>query len=165
MDTISHTTTALPALADRAQRYDGWTPDRQRAFLEAIAEGHTVGSACALVGMAPSSAYALRRRAAGAAFALGWRAATLLAREKVADTLLARAIDGQVETITRPDGETITRHRVACPERLPWQAAEGTTASPRRCSPASIASPIGTPARRRIRPRGWSPPSSTASSI
>jgi hypothetical protein len=111
MDTISHTTTALPALADRAQRYDGWTPDRQRAFLEAIAEGHTVGSACALVGMAPSSAYALRRRAAGAAFALGWRAANLLAREKVADTLLARAIDGQVETVTRADGETITRHR------------------------------------------------------
>ena len=58
MDTISHTTTALPALADRAQRYDGWTPDRQRTFLEAIAEGHTVGSACALVGMAPSSATA-----------------------------------------------------------------------------------------------------------
>lgn len=111
MDTISHTTTALPALADRAQRYDGWTPDRQRAFLEAIAEGHTVGSACALVGMAPSSAYALRRRAAGAGFALGWRAANLIAREKVADTLLARAIDGQVETVTRADGETITRHR------------------------------------------------------
>ncbi|TPG43557.1 hypothetical protein EAH79_07365 [Sphingomonas koreensis] len=111
MDTISHTTTALPALADRNHRCDGWTPDRQRAFLEAIAEGHTVGSACALVGMAPSSAYALRRRAAGAGFALGWRAANLLAREKVADTLLARAIDGQVETLTRPDGETITRHR------------------------------------------------------
>jgi hypothetical protein len=32
-DTIAHTTTTLPALADRAQRYDGWTPDRQRAFL------------------------------------------------------------------------------------------------------------------------------------
>ena len=101
----------LPAPADRAPRHDGWTPDRQRAFLEAIAEGHTVGSACRIVGMAPSSAYALRRRAAGAAFALGWRAANLLAREKVADTLLARAIDGQVETVTRPDGETVTRHR------------------------------------------------------
>ncbi|HVI99422.1 MAG TPA: hypothetical protein VM657_10185 [Sphingomonas sp.] len=103
--------TTLPTLADRAQRYDGWTPDRQRAFLEAIAEGHTVGSACAQVGMAPSSAYALRRRAAGAGFALGWRAANLLAREKVADTLLARAIDGQVETVTRPDGSTYSRHR------------------------------------------------------
>lgn len=114
MDTIAHTTTALPALADRNQRYDGWTPDRQRTFLEAIAEGHTVGSACALVGMAQSSAYALRRRAAGAGFALGWRAANPLAREKVADTLLARAIDGQVETITRADDATFSRHHVRC---------------------------------------------------
>ncbi|GAA0727730.1 hypothetical protein [Sphingomonas japonica] len=102
---------SLPALADRAQRHDGWTPARQRLFLEAIAEGHSVTSACALVGMAPSSAYALRRRAAGAGFALGWRAANLIARDKVADTLLARAIEGQVETLTRPDGESYTRHR------------------------------------------------------
>ncbi|TPG13069.1 hypothetical protein [Sphingomonas oligophenolica] len=110
MDTVSSTTT-LPALADRAQRYDGWTPDRQRTFLEAIAEGHTVVTACIKVGMASSSAYALRRRAAGVGFALGWRAANLLARDKVADTLLARAIDGQVETLTRQNGDTITRHR------------------------------------------------------
>ena len=107
---ISYTTT-LPALADRAQRYDGWTPDRQRTFLEAIAEGHTVFTACVKVGMAVSSAYALRRRAAGAGFALGWRAANLIARDKVADTLLARAIDGQVETLTRQNGDTVTRHR------------------------------------------------------
>jgi len=130
MDTISHTTTALPTLADRAQRYDGeagfkappgearwnagrgWPPDRQRAFLEGVAEGHIVESACRLVGMAPSSAYALRRRAACVGFALGWRAANLLAREKVADTLLAQAIDGQVETLTRADGATFSRHLV-----------------------------------------------------
>ena len=104
-------TTNVPARADRAQRFDGWTPDRQRTFLEAIAEGHTVVTACVKVGMASSSAYALRRRAAGAGFALGWRAANLLARDKVADTLLARAIDGQVETVTRRNGDTITRHR------------------------------------------------------
>lgn len=110
MDTISIAAT-VPARADRAPRSDGWTPDRQRGFLEAIAEGHTVDAACRRVGMAPSSAYALRRRAAGAAFALGWRAANLIARDAVADTLIARAIDGQVETITRPDGTTIARHR------------------------------------------------------
>jgi hypothetical protein len=61
MDTISHATTALRALADRAQRYDGWTPDRQRAFLGGVAEGHTGGSACALVGMAASSPMAADR--------------------------------------------------------------------------------------------------------
>src|SRR3546814_14608718 len=58
-----------------------------------------------------SSAYALRHRAAGAAFAVGWSAATMIAREHVADTLLTRAIDGQVDTYTRADGTEIRRHR------------------------------------------------------
>lgn len=30
----------------RADRADGWTADRQRSFLSAIAEGHTVEAAC-----------------------------------------------------------------------------------------------------------------------
>ena len=93
------------------QRQDGWLPDKQRAFLEGIARGLTVAQACRLVGMSPASAYAFRQRAAGAAFALGWRAANLLARDHVADALLARAIEGQVETLTRVDGSTVSRHR------------------------------------------------------
>lgn len=93
------------------QRHDGWTLDRQRPFLEGIARGLSVEQACRLVGMSPSSAYAFRNRAAGAAFALGWRAANLVAREHIADTLLARAIHGQVETTTKPDGSTVARHR------------------------------------------------------
>ena len=93
------------------QRHDGWLPDKQRAFLEAIARGFTVEQACRFVGMSPASAYAFRNRAAGAAFALGWHAANLRARDHIADALLARAIDGQVETTTRPDGSTYSRHR------------------------------------------------------
>lgn len=104
--------TELTALtADQRCRRDGWTADRQRAFLEAIAEGHTVDAAARLVGMTKQSAYVLRRRAAGSSFALGWAAASLLAREKLADALIARALDGQVETYTRPDGSTFSRHR------------------------------------------------------
>jgi hypothetical protein len=92
-------------------RQDGWTPERQRRFLESIAEGHTVEDACRIVGLSVASAYALRRRASGAGFALGWHGANLLARERIADTLLARAIHGQTETGTRPDGGSWTRHR------------------------------------------------------
>lgn len=92
-------------------RHDGWTDERQRLFLEAIAAGATVEAACTHVGMSASSAYALRRRAAGAAFSLGWSAANLLARDRIADALTTRALDGQVETYTRPDGGTYTRHR------------------------------------------------------
>lgn len=51
--------------------------------------------------MSVSSAYALRRRAAGSSFALGWSAANLLARDRIADALTSRALDGQVETYTR----------------------------------------------------------------
>ena len=66
--------TLLPAATDaagRTLRHDGWTPDRQRIFLSAIAEGDTVERACRLTGLSVSSAYAFRQRAAGAAFALG----------------------------------------------------------------------------------------------
>ena len=99
-----------PALSS-SRRADGWSAANQRAFLEAIAEGHGVDAACGRVGLSVTSAYAFRRTAKGAAFALGWRAATLLARECVAETLLVRALEGQVDTVVRPDGSTYTRHR------------------------------------------------------
>ena len=95
----------------RNLRHDGWTPDRQRAFLEAVAAGETVERACRLVQLSVASAYALKQRASGQSFALGWRAANLIGREAIADRMLTRAIDGQVETVTRPDGSTYSRHR------------------------------------------------------
>jgi hypothetical protein len=102
--------TEPPALVP-SRRQDGWTAAAQRQFLEAIAEGISVECAAARVGLSPSSAYAFRRSARGAAFALGWRAASMIAREFVAATLMSRALDGQAETITRDDGTTVTRHR------------------------------------------------------
>jgi hypothetical protein len=93
------------------QRHDGWSPDRQRGFLAAIADGHTVEAAAHNVGMSATAAYSFRRRAPGAPFALGWSAANLLAREKLVATLWSRVHDGQVDTITRADGTTYTRHR------------------------------------------------------
>lgn len=102
---------AAPTATPRAQRHDGWTPDRQRAFLEAVADGHSVEAAARSVGLSAASAYAFRRRAAGAAFALGWDGARLLARETVVDALTQRVIDGQEERVTRPDGSEIVRFR------------------------------------------------------
>lgn len=92
-------------------RIDGWTPERQRTFLEAIADGHSVESAAQLARMRPSGAYALRRRAQGGAFAIGWAAANLIARDVLADTLMTRAIDGQIETITRANGDVVEKLR------------------------------------------------------
>lgn len=95
----------------RAQRHDGWTPERQVVFFDAVAEGLSTERACQVAGMSPSSAYAFKRRAAGQAFALGWRAAQQLGRDRIADKMMARAIDGYVETVTRPNGDVIERHR------------------------------------------------------
>ncbi len=93
-----------------SRRQDGWSAANQRSFLEALAEGHGVDAAARRVGLSAASAYAFRRTAKGAAFALGWRAAALVARECIAETLLVRALEGTVDTIVR--GETVvTRHR------------------------------------------------------
>jgi hypothetical protein len=94
-----------------SRRQDGWTAARQRDFLCAIAEGATVEKAAAGVGLSWQSAYSLRQRAAGAVFALGWAAALLLQRQKLADELTRRAFDGQTDTLTRADGSEVTRHR------------------------------------------------------
>ncbi|WP_235512736.1 PA2169 family four-helix-bundle protein [Sphingomonas sp. Leaf17] len=109
--TLSQAALVQAGARAHAHRHDGWTPPRQRAFLERIAEGHTADAACRHVGLSVTSLYALRRRASGAAFAIGWDAARLLARDRITDLLTARAIDGQEETITRADGSTVTRHR------------------------------------------------------
>lgn len=50
-------------------RVDGWTPARQRAFIEQLAETLSVEAAAALVGMSAQSARELRRRAGAEGFA------------------------------------------------------------------------------------------------
>lgn len=90
-------------------RSDGWTPERQARFLLTLADSGLVSEACRAVGMSPSSAYAQRRRAEGLAFALGWKAAHLLARDRLEDMLLEAAIAGVETVTTREDG--VTRRR------------------------------------------------------
>lgn len=92
-------------------RYDGWTPDKQAIFLRVVSEGHSITHSCRVVGMTKQSAYALRRSARGAGFALGWQAALILGRERLADEMLDRAMNGVVETVTSPNGDVTERHR------------------------------------------------------
>ncbi len=94
----------------RAVRCGGWSADKQADFLRAMATGGDVMAACKVTGLSVASAYALRTRRQGALFALGWDAAVLVARARLADELLARALNGQTETIVR-DEESVRRHR------------------------------------------------------
>lgn len=128
----------LPAPAD-ATRADGWTPARQRRFLETLAATGVILLACESVRITARSAYNLRIRHDGAAFRLGWDAAILIARDRLATDLLARAITGQEEVIRRdPDNLEIRRHRhdnrlamsmLARLDRMADAPAEGTDAA------------------------------------
>ena len=53
-------------------RRDGWTAERQLAFLGALARTRSVTRAAASVGMSRESAYRLRARQGGALFAAAW---------------------------------------------------------------------------------------------
>jgi hypothetical protein len=75
-------------------RYDGWTPDRQHAFIVRLAECGCVDEAAKAVGMGRTSAYALKARADAQAFRLAWEAALDFAVGRLSDAALSRAING-----------------------------------------------------------------------
>jgi hypothetical protein len=56
-------------------RADGWTAERQAAFIGHLAETRSVVAACRRIGMGRESAYRLRKRAGAAGFAAAWDAA------------------------------------------------------------------------------------------
>jgi hypothetical protein len=92
-------------------RIDGWTPERQRIFCEVLAECGLVREAAATVGMTAQTAYRLRRRAEGKGFALAWDAALQLARQRLMNVALERALDGSLETTYDSDGQIVRQRR------------------------------------------------------
>lgn len=59
----------------RRYRRDGWTPERQRAFIAALAEWGNVTAAAEAAGMTPEGAYHLRRQPGAESFRRAWEAA------------------------------------------------------------------------------------------
>lgn len=88
-----------------------WTPACQRVFLEELACTGSVTQACAYVAKSPRSAYDLRFRRDGAALALGWDGAILMARIVVADQLMERALNGYEEVSVKQDDGSRVRHK------------------------------------------------------
>jgi hypothetical protein len=95
----------------RIWREHGWTPDRVRTFLNALADCGVVADAARAAGMSRQSAYNLRNRTASRAFHLAWAAAELRARQRLSDELMSRAIHGFVEVTLRTGGIREERHR------------------------------------------------------
>lgn len=85
-------------------RHDGWTGEAMAKFLETLAETGIVMEACAVARKSREGAYALRRR--NPLFAGAWEQALANARDVLADNLLSRSIEGNVEQIIK-DGEIV----------------------------------------------------------
>jgi hypothetical protein len=75
-------------------RHDGWTPERQRRFLIALAAMGTVESAAQAVGMSRISAYKLKNRSGAESFAAEWERAVGFGRDMLFDYAMERAING-----------------------------------------------------------------------
>lgn len=90
---------ARPPLPDftpvpRKYRHDGWTPERQKAFIGALADTGSVSRAAAMVNMAQANCYTLRRAPGAESFRRAWEAALDFGVARLKDIAFERAIDG-----------------------------------------------------------------------
>ncbi|MEO8455457.1 MAG: hypothetical protein ABI454_09870 [Sphingomicrobium sp.] len=107
-------------LESSRKRLAGWSAERQRVFLTALAETGSVHLACSAARMSARSAYALRARSP--AFAKAWNVAEQLAVGRLAPMAFDRAIHGRIEQVYS-DGELIAERRVPNDKMLMWLLA------------------------------------------
>lgn len=86
-------TTFTPVPRQR-KRHDGWTPERQTEFIQALAECACIDEACARVGVSRSAAYAFRARADARSFRIAWEAALDAGVRRLAEAAFSRALHG-----------------------------------------------------------------------
>ncbi|MGX7951662.1 hypothetical protein ACWPM1_03765 [Tsuneonella sp. HG249] len=77
-------------------RHDGWTPERQRAFIGALADTGCVSRAARMVNMAQANCYTLRRSPGAEEFRRAWDAALDCGLQQMKDIAFERAIEGEL---------------------------------------------------------------------
>jgi hypothetical protein len=96
----------------RKRRADGWSPGKQRAFIEALADTGSVMQAARSVGMSARSAQMLRRSPGAASFDRAWSAAIETASKSLIDEAFERALIGTDEPVFDREGRCVgRRHR------------------------------------------------------
>jgi hypothetical protein len=88
----------------RRTRKDGWTPEAQQRFIEALARTGVVDQACEEVGLSVRSAYNLRNAAGGERFARAWSDVLARAADRLLDVAFEQAIMGEEVPIFDQDG-------------------------------------------------------------
>jgi hypothetical protein len=95
----------------QCKRHDGWTPTRQRGFIQALADLGSVRAAAHAVNMTPEGAYLLRRHPEAAEFREAWEAALALGVQRLEDVAMERALFG-VEVPVYHFGAVVGTRRV-----------------------------------------------------
>lgn len=116
----------VPVAMTRTRR-DGWTPDRQYAFIAALARTAVVAKAARAVGMSAKSAYALHKRAKpGSSFARAWDDAVWEGRDRALDRAIT-AMHGVVHVRrSLPGGQWIDSASKPAPAKAcPLRRAPG----------------------------------------
>lgn len=153
---IAETTAALdahghdPAAYDwvpvlKKRRKDGWSPDKQRAFIEALADSGSVVTAAMSVNMSESSAYRLRRAPGAEAFDRAWGAAIDAASKKLLDAAFERALVGTDEPVFDRDGNRVGRRLRQSDRLLMFLLRAYGPDCFRGAGPGRIAAPAATP--------------------
>lgn len=115
------------------RRHDGWTAERQRTFLTALAETGCISAACEEAGITPRSAYRLRAHPSGEPFAAAWDQALRFATARLLTLAYERSIRGSVREVWR-EGKLVGEIRQPSDRMLallltnlaPW-SADGNT--------------------------------------
>ena len=96
----------------RRPRYDGWNEEKQRRFIEVLADTGIVALAAKAVGMTRESAYRLRRSEHAVGFANAWETARAQAGALIEDITFERAIEGIEHNVFDENGEIVCTKRV-----------------------------------------------------
>lgn len=110
----------VPFTPEPSQKVGGWSAERQRLFVAALAETGTVHMAAKSAGLSARSAYALRVRSP--AFANAWDAAQQLAVGRLSALAFDRAIHGRIEQVF-DQGQLVAERRVPSERLLIWLLA------------------------------------------
>jgi hypothetical protein len=86
----------FPPVPRKCNRHDGWTPERQKAFIAALADTGSVRRAARMVNMSQANAYALRRAAGAEGFRRAWDSALDFGLARLKDLAFERAIEGEL---------------------------------------------------------------------
>lgn len=103
--------TAFAPVPRTGDRHDGWTAERQRSFIEALADTGSVRRAAESVNMCHTTAYRLRRHPEAGEFCKAWEAALALGVQRLEDIAMERALEG-VEVPVYSYGKLVGTRRI-----------------------------------------------------